>query len=315
MAADNPTVVVVGGSGFVGRHVVPRLVTAGYHVVVVTRRRERAQHLLLLPTVDVVGGRRRRRGGAHPGCGGCRRARQSGRDPQRVRQRDLRACAYRSHPDRDRCLPSRGRGAPAADERAQCRPGRPQPVFAQQGRSRSTHRSVGPRLDHLPAVGDLRPRGLVPQHVREALADHAGAGARIPERAIPAGVRRRRRPLFRPGVDQRRDDRPPLPAVRPDGVHVAGARSLRRRGRRISPARADAGSGAVEAPGVRARAPAGQADEPRQPRVDATRQRCGCDFPAVFGIVPTALEAVAPTYLAPGSARSHYDDYRANSGR
>jgi NADH dehydrogenase len=42
---------------------------------------------------------------------------------------------------------------------------------------------------------------------------------------------------------------------------------------------------------------------------------CGCDFPAVFGIAATALEAVAPSYLAPGAAKSHYDDYRANSGR
>jgi NADH dehydrogenase len=42
---------------------------------------------------------------------------------------------------------------------------------------------------------------------------------------------------------------------------------------------------------------------------------CGCDFPAVFGVVPTALEAVAPSYLAPAAARSHYDDFRAQSGR
>ena len=47
-------VLVLGGTGFVGRHVVANLVTAGHSVVVPTRRRERGKHLILLPTVDVV---------------------------------------------------------------------------------------------------------------------------------------------------------------------------------------------------------------------------------------------------------------------
>jgi NADH dehydrogenase len=45
---------VLGGSGFVGRHVVGRLVEADWRVVVPTRRREYAKALLPLPTVDVV---------------------------------------------------------------------------------------------------------------------------------------------------------------------------------------------------------------------------------------------------------------------
>jgi uncharacterized protein YbjT (DUF2867 family) len=45
---------VVGGSGFVGRHLVERLCAERYLARVPTRRREKAKALILLPTVDVV---------------------------------------------------------------------------------------------------------------------------------------------------------------------------------------------------------------------------------------------------------------------
>ena len=47
-------VLVLGGSGFIGRHLAAQLARREIRVTVPSRRRERAKHLILLPTVDVV---------------------------------------------------------------------------------------------------------------------------------------------------------------------------------------------------------------------------------------------------------------------
>lgn len=56
MTAPRARVLVLGGSGFVGRYVVPQLSAAGHFVAVLTRRRARARHLWPLPTVQVIEG-------------------------------------------------------------------------------------------------------------------------------------------------------------------------------------------------------------------------------------------------------------------
>jgi uncharacterized protein YbjT (DUF2867 family) len=48
------TVVVFGGSGFIGSHLVAALAAEGARVIVPTRRAERARHLIFLPRVEVV---------------------------------------------------------------------------------------------------------------------------------------------------------------------------------------------------------------------------------------------------------------------
>ncbi len=47
-------VLVVGGSGFIGRYIVNLLVARGCRVLVPARRRDQAKHLIMLPTCDVV---------------------------------------------------------------------------------------------------------------------------------------------------------------------------------------------------------------------------------------------------------------------
>lgn len=48
------SILLIGGSGFIGTHIAARLADAGKRVIVPTRRYARAKHLLVLPTVQIV---------------------------------------------------------------------------------------------------------------------------------------------------------------------------------------------------------------------------------------------------------------------
>ncbi len=51
---QHKNILVLGGSGFIGRYIVNLLVDRGCRVLVPSRRRDHAKHLILLPTCDVV---------------------------------------------------------------------------------------------------------------------------------------------------------------------------------------------------------------------------------------------------------------------
>ena len=129
------------------------------------------------------------------------------------------------------------------------------------------------------------------------------------ERALPAGVRRRRRALLRPArsTSTRRSASATTCAAR-RSTRCASSSATSAKSPDAARPIVPLGPGAVDAAGARARAPAGQADEPRQPRVDAAGQRLRLPVSARCSASrPTALEAIAPPYLAPDAARSPYD--------
>jgi len=49
-------ILILGGTGFVGRHLCEKLAEGAYHTTVLTRRRASASHLQMLPMVDVIEG-------------------------------------------------------------------------------------------------------------------------------------------------------------------------------------------------------------------------------------------------------------------
>ena len=308
-------VVVVGGSGFVGRHLVARLSAAGQAVVVPTRRRESAKHLILLPTVEVIEADVHDRAAlARLLAGATAVVNLVG-----ILNESGRATFARSHVELAQILTTACMAAgvrrfvqmsalhadSAGPSRYQRSKGEAEAIVkASQLRWTIFRPSVifGPEDSFLnlfaqlarmlPVIALASPDarfqpvyvGDVAQCMAHALADDATHDQSYD--------------LCGPDVYTLRD------LVRYVGQVSGAVRPIVRLGPRLSRLQAT----------VLEMLP-GQLMS-RDNLASMTQDSvCDCPFPPVFGIASTALVAVAPEYLAPAALRSQFDGYRAGSGR
>ena len=313
--ASLKSVVVVGGSGFVGRHLVPRLVAAGWRVSVVTRRRDRARHLFLLPTVDVVEADAADAAaladvaagaGALVNLTGILNETTGASFAQahvEITRNCIAACRSAGVP---RLLQMSGLNAdPAGPSQYLRSKGEAEALVAASGLAWTIFQPsviFGPEDSFLNlfarlartlpvlALGSANAR-FQPVWVGDVAACFVGALGK----GETAG---RRYPLCGPKVYTLHE------LVRYVGEIAATPRPILTLGPTLSRWQAFA---LEHLPGrLMSR------DNLASMEQDSV---CDCPFPPVFGIVPAPLEAVAPAYLAPAAARSPYDAYRASSGR
>ncbi len=309
------TILVLGGAGFVGRYVVDRLVAAGEEVVVPTRARDHARHLFVLPTVNVV------EADVHGAAGLTRLAQgasavinlvgilnETGGQTFRKAHVDLanhviaacRAAGVRrlvhiSALNADPAGPSRYLASKGDAAAAVAGSGldwtivEPSVIF---GREDSFLNLFARLLRFTPVMAlaraDARFQPVYVGDVAECI---------VRSLALPATIGHRY-PLCGPAIRTLRE------LVRYAGVVTGRPRPIIGLGPRL---------GALQA-AVLERLPGTLMSRDNL----ASMQRdsvCGCDFPAVFGFRPAALETIAPTYLGPEAARSRYDDYRGLGGR
>ncbi len=312
---SDSAVLVLGGSGFVGRHLASQLAGAGRSVIVPTRRREDAKHLILLPTVDVVEAdigdnatleRLVSQAGTVVNLVGILNERRDGdfaRTHVELARRVVAACRAAGV---TRLLHMSALGAdPNGPSRYLVTKGEAEAVVAASGLAWTIFRpsvifgrednflNLFARLERmLPIIALACPQarfqpvfvGDVARAFVLALPDDATHGQYYP--------------LCGPGIYTLRElvayvgelsgHRRPIVSLGP-GLSMLQARVMEC------------------LPG-----PLMSRDNVLSMRKDSV---CGCDFPARFGFVPSALEAVAPEYLSVAAERSHFDDFRAHSGR
>jgi NADH dehydrogenase len=308
-------VVVLGGSGFVGRHIVARLVAAGRRVLVPARRRESAKHLILLPTVDVVEEDvndprvlARLLPGASTVINLIGILNESGastfeRTHVELARNVVAACRAAGVPrllhmsalGADASGPSRYLRTKAAAEAIVAASGlrwtifRPSVIFGRE----DSFLNLFARLSRvLPVVALAAPHArFQPVYVEDVAHCFVQAvGDDLTELA--------RFDLCGPKVYTLQE------LVAYVGEVTGAVRPIFALGPGLSKLQAWT---LEHLPGKLM-----SRDNLLSMQKDNV---CDCPFPAVFGATPAALEAVAPQYLAPGAQRSAFDPYRANSGR
>lgn len=308
-------IVVLGGGGFVGRHIVARLATAGHRVVVPARRRESAKHLILLPTVDVVEddvndprALARLLPGASTVINLVGIINESGRATFARAHVDLArnvvaACRDAGVPrllhmsalGADAAGPSQYLKSKAEAEAIVAASGlrwtifRPSVIF---GRGDAFLNLFAQLSKLLPVVVLAAPNArFQPIHVEDVAHCFVQAvGDDLTELV--------RYDLCGPQVYTLKE------LVAYVGEVAGTVRPLFTLGPALSTLQATV---LEHLPGKLM-----SRDNLLSMRKDNV---CDCPFPAVFGIVPAALEAIAPQYLSRGAQRSAFDPYRANSGR
>jgi NADH dehydrogenase len=309
------TVLVVGGSGFVGRHVAARLVAADHRVIVPTRRRGNARELFLLPTVEVVEadvsdaatlsrlvrgsdavinlvGILNEKGGetfaqAHVGLTRNLIAACTANGVRRLVQM--------SALNADSAGPSRYQRTKGDAEAAVVASGLAWTIFQPSvifGREDAFLNLFARLLRALPVVAlagaDVKFQPVYVGDVAECFVRALDLDASIG----------RMYPLCGPRVYTLRE------LVRYVGEQCGAERPIVPLGGALGRLQALA---LEMLPGKLM-----SRDNLASMEVDSV---CDCEFPALFGLRPTPLEAIAPEYLSPAAARSRYDDYRTHGGR
>jgi NADH dehydrogenase len=310
-----PSVVVLGGAGFVGRHLASVLVDAGYRVVVPTRRRAAARDLFLLPTVEVIEAdirddatlaRLTRGAAAVINLVGIlnESRRQTFADVHvGMTERAIAACKaagvsrflQMSALNADPVGPSRYLATKGEAERRVEASGlaytifQPSVIFGREDDFLNKFAALLRMAPVMPLPGaDVKFQpvyvGDVAQCFVHALADDATVGMKYR--------------LCGPAIYTLRQ------LVRYVGEVTGNVRPVIGLGPTLAGAQACILEHMPGTPMSRDNLLSMQRDSV-----------CGCPFPAEFDIVPAAIEALVPGWLAPGAEKSRYDRIRAQGGR
>lgn len=309
------TILVVGGNGFVGRHLVGRLVEDGYKVVVPTRRRGNAKELNVLPTVNVVECDINRPPELRRLVDGVSAvinlvgilnesaantfARAHVELPRNIvaacTEAGVRRLVHMSALNADPAGPSRylrskaeGEAAVAAS-RLDWTIFQPSVIFGREDRFLNLFAKL------------VRFAPVVPLARAEARFQpvYVGDVAECFARALPLDATLRQKyPLCGPEVYTLRD------LVRYVGSLTGATRPVIALGPKLATLQAvvlEHLPGSVMS---------------RDNLASMTKDSiCGCEFPAVFGIAPQPLESIVPDYLGSDALRSRFDVYRLRGGR